>query len=292
MSQGVKSALVPAIVLSLILILSGQVESGRQRVNAAQNLQDVSFDWQTETWFGRKLAARILGNIPLWDRAGANRYLNLVGSGVALFAPAPGAVFSFAILDSDKVNAYAAPGGYIFVTRGAIARMRDEAELAAVLGHEIAHVACHHMAKTLGLNRHQESALGALAGLVGGATGSFRQAISQGLDKGLEILFETGYSSQQELEADRIGIQLAVMAGYRKDGLASFLNRIHGFEPCGLKQDNSHPVWKVRLMHLGQTMDNLGSEAGAGRTGKERFHEIFAHLFDADFVGPDGRRAE
>ncbi len=292
MSRAIKSALALVAGLALVLAPGGSGDCGRRRINVVKNRQESPADWQTEAWFGRKLAARILGNIPLWDRPAANRYLNLVGGGLALYAPAPGAVFTFGILDSEKANAYATPGGYIFVTRGAIARMRNEAELAAVLGHEIAHVACHHMAKSLGLNRHQDSALGGMAVLAGGATGSFRQAISQGLDKGLEILLETGYRREQELEADRLGMQLAVMAGYRKDGLTNFLKRIHGFEPSASRNDKSHPVWKIRLRHLEETMDELAKAPEAGRTGEDRFHEAFASLFDSDSVDAAGRVPE
>ncbi len=289
MCQGNKpvSALV---VMVMVIGLAARADCGRQRINVIAKEQEAPADWQTEAWFGRKLAARILGSIPLCDCPAANRYLNLVGSGLALYAPAPGAVFTFGILDSEKVNAYATPGGYIFVTKGAILRMRNEAELAAVLGHEIAHVSCHHMVKSLGLNRHQDSAVGGMAVLVGGTTGSFRQAISQGLEKGLEILFDTGYSRKQELEADRIGMQLAVTAGYRKDGLVNFLKRIHGFEASAAEDDRSHPTWKVRLQQLEASMDGLHQDPGPGQTREERFNEAFAQLFDSD-IGDEHNRS-
>ncbi len=280
------------VVINLLTLAAEVADGGRRRIHVTSADQELSADWQTETWFGRQLAARILGTIPLWDKFEANKYLNLVGRSVAIFSASPGAVFTFAILDSEKVNAFATPGGYVFITKGALLLMKDEAELAGVLGHEIAHVSCHHMATSLGLSRRQESTLGGLAVLVGGATGSYRQVLSQGMERAMNLLLEKGYQQNQELEADRIGIQLAVFAGYRKDGLLCFLKRAQRFEPAESSDQEEHPRWKVRMEALENTMEQINLESGAGKTMKERFNAMFAPLLGNDRLVDAGSRAE
>jgi len=130
--------------------LSGQVnvdldralKAGGQLVKAAKPM-----NFKQEHLLGRQVAARIAGNFGVWNDKSWTLYVNLVGRALAPYSERPDIKYRFAILDTDDVNAYAAPAGYIFITRGLLKKLDSEAQLAGVLGHEIAHVARKHIVK-------------------------------------------------------------------------------------------------------------------------------------------------
>src|SRR5687767_4646850 len=102
-----------------------------------------------EIQIGRGVAETLLGARPLLDDAQLQRYVNTVGLWVARQSERPELPWHFAVNDSDHINAFAAPGGYIVVTKGMLRQLRNEAELAAVLGHEVAHVVQKHHIRAL-----------------------------------------------------------------------------------------------------------------------------------------------
>ncbi len=146
-------------------------------------------------------------------------YVERVGRQVVQAAGRAGERYSFTVLDSDLPNAFALPGGYVSVTRGLLALMNDEAELAGVMAHEIAHVTARHSAE-----RYSQSTLAQLAtGIIGSATGSNELAEAFGTGAQLYLL---SYSRGQESEADSIGIRYLAGAGYDPFGMSSFLAQL------------------------------------------------------------------
>src|SRR3989304_6169141 len=137
----------------------------------------------------------------------------IVGRSAAQYANRPEIEFRFAILNTDIVNAFAAPGGYIFITKGALRLMEDEAELAGVLAHEVAHVSERHIVKELNIKGTEASPSAGLARIVGGGTDTMRAAFTQVVDKAVEILFEKGLKRQDEMDSDRIGTMHQDKAG-------------------------------------------------------------------------------
>src|SRR3989338_3678250 len=131
------------------------------RRRKSQTLAEESFstkdDVEAEIIFGREVAARILGRYKLYEDKNLARYINMVGRSAAQYANRPEIEFRFAILNTDIVNAFAAPGGYIFITKGALRLMEDEAELAGVLAHEVAHVSERHIVKELNIKGTEAS---------------------------------------------------------------------------------------------------------------------------------------
>src|SRR6185436_10299133 len=93
--------------------------------------------------------ANLLGASPLVNDPNLQNYVNRVGKWVALHSDRPNLPWRFGVMEDDDINAFATPGGYILITRGLLMRMRDEAELAGVLGHEITHVVEKHVLKTM-----------------------------------------------------------------------------------------------------------------------------------------------
>lgn len=242
--------MVAAMVALLVPIATvTQAGSARLRVSDKPRLVGSAADIQAEIQFGRTLAARILGRYPLHPNRSLQRYVALVGHRLAASSGRPELSFAFAVIESAEINAFATPGGYIFITSGAMAQMQDEAELAGVLGHEIGHVSARHMVKALDIRGADHSAGAGLASLVGGATASFRSALDQSLAKATEMLFKQGYKSAEELEADETGLLLATLNGYEPQGLGRFLERVGRFEP-GVSTSATHPLHGERLKAL------------------------------------------
>ena len=154
-------------------------------------------------------------------------YVDRVGQAVAAESEWPTLPWTFRVLDSSMVNAFAIPGGYIYVTRGLLAHMNSEAELAGVLGHEAGHVTGRHAAE------QQRRAMFASAGLMLGAMVS-EQFVDYGLRTGLAQvavgLTLLRYSRSQELESDEKGIGYAVAAGYNPSGIGAFFATLQALE--------------------------------------------------------------
>lgn len=235
----------------------------RQRLSARQVSEaDLTADLKAEIEFGRNLATRVLGRYELANEKALNHYLNLVGSGVAHKGPRQELAYHFALLASGEVNAYAAPGGYVFVTRGAVDLMRDESELAAVLAHEIAHITGRDIVRELRIQGTDTSAGAGMARFFGGATEAARVALSQAVDQATTMLFEEGYKREDEFAADRTATLLLANAGYDPLALRRYLARLA--KAKGKPSDvvyRTHPSFADRLAKL----DAFIAEQGLAR---------------------------
>ncbi|MDF1578855.1 MAG: M48 family metalloprotease [Desulfobulbales bacterium] len=271
------AAAVLALGLTLLFQLPVLAEQRDFRTRVSEKLagEGVSTaDIAAEISFGREVAAHILGRYKLDRDDRLNRYINLVGRGVALHSNRSDLDFRFAVLASSTINAYAAPGGYIFVTKGAIANMADEAELAAVLAHEIAHVAERHIVRELGIRGEGGSAQAGLAHLIGAIGDPTRVAFKQAVDQALDILFKQGYSSRDEAEADQNGLILLTATGYDPAGLRRYLAKLEESGAAELEIHNrTHPPSAERLAALDLVISETGLDKIAGPTLKERFNE-------------------
>ena len=188
------------------------------------------FTESEEADIGRVVAARILKTYPLAKDDKLQQYVTLVGNTVAAYSTRPTLEWHFAVVDSDVVNAISAPGGFIFITNGALKQMHSEAELAAVLGHEIAHVTQKHILHEVKRSNVMSAGMDLAKETSAGSTflnDDFASKISQvAVDK----LFKTGLSRSDEAEADKIGVQLADAAGYRAAEFLNFLGTLQKLE--------------------------------------------------------------
>jgi hypothetical protein len=158
-----------------------------------------------------------------------------------------GLAWTFIVLDTDGVNAFAAPGGFIHVTRGMLALLQDEAELANVLGHEIGHVTAKHT-----LNAIQKSKV---FGAAAKATG--KERLTQIASVGYDVLLENNFDRNDETAADRIGVTLSNGVGYSPAGLGGFLNRLAERNKNLTERSGpfaSHPETKARLDAVDRTI--------------------------------------
>ena len=182
-----------------------------------------------EADIGRVVAARVLKTYPLAKDDELQQYVTLVGNTVAAYSARPTLEWHFGVIETDVVNAFSCPGGFIFITTGALAQMHSEAELAAVLGHEIAHATQKHILKEI------KRANTIAAGMDLAKTTSSGSFLTDSLGEKIgnlayEKLFTTGLSRRDEEEADKIGVQLAAEAGYRADAYVSFLESLKKLE--------------------------------------------------------------
>jgi Putative Zn-dependent protease, contains TPR repeats len=255
-------------------------QSARVRVSESHyTLANLQGDMEAEITFGRDVAARILGQLKLLDAPEVNQYLNLVGNAVALHGNRPEITFRFALVQSDTINAYAAPGGYIFVTTGAFALMQDESELAAVLAHEVAHINQRHIVEALHIRGSDDAPEAGLARLVGGATDTARVAFTQAVDKAVEILFEAGLQQADEFEADRLGLVSATLAGYDPEALPRYLSRLEKIQDAKTAVlYKTHPPLAERQRAIAAMLDNEGLRRLPGASGLSRFNDMKGKL--------------
>jgi predicted Zn-dependent protease len=228
-------------------------------IDSAKNLRSATREIAEpeEISIGNDVAARLLGAAPLAADPGLQRYVNHVGRWVAAQSPRPGLPWRFGVLEAPQVNAFAVPGGTIFVTRGLLAAMKSEAELAGVLAHEIAHVLQKHHLKAIQKGAQTSLAGDALALALKDARSS--QARDKLLSLGTE-LYTRGLDKADELEADRLGVVLAARAGYDSYGLPAVLQSLQAMNA----QDSSlalmfktHPAPGERLAMLAERMQSV-----------------------------------
>lgn len=209
---------------------------------------------QEEVEIGRGVTETLLGARPLLDDPPLQRYVNSVGQWVAIHSERPDLKWHFGVNDSDHINAFAAPGGYIIVTRGMMRQLRNEAELAGVLGHEIAHVVQKHHLKAL----RKSSLMNLLTASVAAATAESRNAeLVQKLSAPTRTLYARGLDRDDEFEADRMGVVLAARAGYDPYGLPSVLTTLAAAaneDPYLALLFKTHPAPDARIEKLDDGM--------------------------------------
>ncbi len=209
-----------------------------------------------EIQYGRLLSKKILTRYPLYRNENATLYVNKVGKSVALFAGRPELEYHFAILDTDAVNAFAAPGGYIYITKGALKQMDNEAQLAAVLAHEIGHVNNKHIMKQLPPPR--ETGATALFSTLLVSQGTLvSSALNETVSSASDLLFKKGYMIQDEYEADRSAVNYLDATGYNQAALVSFLQTIDTYKRShsAIEVYHTHPPNADRIRHIQQYMN-------------------------------------
>ncbi len=209
-----------------------------------------------EIKIGGDLAGMLLGAAPLVNDPAKQQYVNRVGRWLALHSARPGLPWKFCIIDSDDFNAFSTPGGYVLITRGLFNQMRNEAELAGVLAHEIAHVERkHHLVALQKALRNQSFSEMQRYFTVSTGNGFADQFTDALLSAGKD-LYAKGLDKDAEYEADRIGVVIAARSGYSPYGLAGVLqtlsvtteDRAYGLHT------RTHPLPLDRLAQLDTAM--------------------------------------
>lgn len=210
---------------------------------------------QQEIAIGRELAGTVLGAAPLVADPALQSYVNKVGRWIASQSERSDLPWRFGVIETPGINAFAAPGGFIMITRGLYQILENEAQLAGVLGHEIAHVLKRHHVTAMqkqgalqGVASLGQAALGSRGGL-GGAVGE--QVVAAGRE-----LLTKGLDKEYEYEADHLGVVLAARAGYAPSGLVDVMHKLQAKagEASLALLFSTHPHPSDRLAKLGEAM--------------------------------------
>ncbi len=197
-----------------------------------------------EIALGRASAAEVEKEVRVLDAPGITKYISALGRKLVEKSGRPGLEYSFKVVDSPEVNAFALPGGFIYVNRGLIETADSEDELAGVLGHEIAHVVARHgaeQAMRAGLVQAGIGALGGLLGQRGGTGASMTKMAAQMVATGVFLKF----SRDAERQADQLGARMLLDANIRPQGMVSFFEKLSAMQRTQpnavLKFFSSHP---------------------------------------------------
>jgi Zn-dependent protease with chaperone function len=223
----------------------------------AQQVRDIQMTDEEEQKLGAAVSEKIRDRYGVVQDAAVHKYVSLVGRVLALKSTRPQLDWQFIVLDTDGVNALAAPGGYVHITRGALSLMKSEAELADVLGHEIIHVTEKHTIKAI--------QKGKMVQIGADETVGSSAVFSKLVDKAYEVV-DAGFGRNEELEADKKGIGLANAVGYDPSKLAVFLTTLTERNKASTEKQGlfaSHPEMKERLDKLAKTITDEKLTAAA-----------------------------
>jgi predicted Zn-dependent protease len=246
-------------------------------VTAETKPSEPEFNWKNpsteeEITLGREIAGNLLGAAPLVKDTALQKYVNSVGRWVASQSERPELPWRFGVIESEDINAFAAPGGYIMLTKGLYRKLTNEAQLAGVLGHEIGHVVKKHQLKVL----QKQQLLNMGAGFLSSKYAKDNKLVSKAIGTGAEISARS-LDKSAEFEADRLGLSYAARAGYEPYGLTEVLQTIGQTN----KNDGSvtllfktHPHPDDRLVALGDAIGNKLDNIKSGKTLENRFYQL------------------
>ena len=236
--------------------LGGIMRKAEQAQQRKQQFDDMNITEEEEIKLGADVSLKVRQRFGIVQDAAVHKYVTLVGTVLAEQTTRQKLPWTFMVLDTDGVNAFAAPGGYVHITRGALALIKSEAELAGVLGHEMAHVAQKHTVNAI--RKSKGIQLGTSETLAN--RGAF---LDQLANRAYSMVLENSFDRGDELEADKEGIILAQKAGYAGNGLSDFLARL-AERNKGMAEKNglfaSHPETEERINKVKQL---AGSKPGA-----------------------------
>lgn len=273
-----------AATLSLVACQSLPTVQGfdlQRLANAGQkaSVAQKEFTPQEEAEIGSAMASLLLGGAQLDPDRELQHYVNQVGRWLANQSTRPELAWHFGVLDDPNLNAYAAPGGYVFITRGLVDLLQNEAELAGVLAHEISHVVYKHHLNAVKASASRE-ALGELAVFAQDAYQAHKDSSSSYLQGAgyhrligvTKDLYIKGLDRDDEFAADDAGTALAARAGYDPYALMVVLQRLEAHNPADSHlalMFKTHPKPAERLGRLDPVL--AGRVVSGGELGAARF---------------------
>ncbi|HIK41162.1 M48 family metalloprotease [Thermoleptolyngbya oregonensis NK1-22] len=223
-------------------------------IRGAQIVQISNMSERQELELGRQINQQLLTQqFRLYRNSTVSEYVNRVGQGLVPHSDRPQIPYTFQVVESNQINAFATMGGYVYVTTALLQAMDNEAELAGVLGHEIGHIASRHSVEQL-----RDRAIAAGAARAAGLDRNTAVAL------GVELAINRPNSRRDEYEADERGLNNMIRAGYAPIGLVSFMEKLQqrgGSVPTFL---STHPNSGERAARLRQMVDEAALTQGKG----------------------------
>ena len=251
-------------LLAVATAASAQFDFGRiinKAVDTTRKLQEANRDFSTEeeVQLGNGITASFLGATRLHSDQNLQRYVNRVGKWVAMHSDRAELPWSFGVLDTDSINAFAMPGGAVLVSHGLVKRLQSESELAAVLAHEIAHVVKKHQLSAIQSSMNSDvlagfgkEAAGRAVARRGDVMGLGGKAANAGVDAVKNGVFLRPLDRGMEYDADRMAVVLATRSGYDPYGLVAVMQMLASQkgDGSGLSMFDTHPSPTDRLGEL------------------------------------------
>lgn len=254
------------IVFLLFLSCATTGPGGRKSLILISTNEEISI--------GQKMSTQVESDEKVMPDTEVQDYVNGVGQKIAHVSDRKDLPFHFKVLESKEINAFATPGGYIYVYSGLLKILDDEAELAGVLSHEISHVVARHGVKKL------QQVLGVQV-VLSIALGSSSQLSQDLVSTSIGIILQ-GYSRDNEFEADQFGTFYMEKAGYNPEGMAELLGKLDKLsakEPTFFeKLSASHPPTKERIARVEKEITGFGEKSKELPYNKEEYEAIKKRL--------------
>jgi predicted Zn-dependent protease len=235
---------------------------------------------EQEIELGREAAKKVESDSPILRNDEITSYVNRVGQTLVPYSHRKNIKYSFKVVNSSEVNAFALPGGFIYVNRGLLEAAQNESEIAGVLGHEISHVVARHSADQMKKAGLANLALGGLAAVLGGSGGTVAGITKIGAELGTNAAFMK-FSRDDEREADKLGAQNVYDAGYDPRGMVTFfekLEQLRKTEPNKLETFfSTHPSSAERVSNVSQEIQSFPRKQGL-KVNDPRFADLKRRL--------------
>lgn len=222
-------------------------------LRGVQIIQLSTLSERQEVALGKQINDQLVSSdVKLYTDRAVNSYVNDIGQTLVPYSDRPNLPYTFQVVDSDQVNAFATMGGYVYVTTGLMKTADNEAQLASVMGHEIGHIASRHSLEQM---RQMALAQGVIS-----AAGVDRNAA---VNIGVELALRRPNSRQDEFEADQRGLATLQQAGYAPRAMVDFMQKLlnQGSLPTFL---STHPAVSDRIDALNRAIDPATATTGAG----------------------------
>lgn len=268
---GTARVAVLALMVTTVAACASNPVSGRREVTLMSEAEEIAI--------GQRGDAEIRREMGVYHDEEMQRYVSGVGERIAAVSHRPNLPWTFTVLDVPVVNAFALPGGYVYVTRGLLAHLGDESELAGVLGHEVGHVTARHASQ-----QYTRSATGSIGVLLASIFVPGVAPFSDMASMGLGTLF-LKYGRDDELESDRLGVEYASKAGWDPESVPRFLTTLSRMDAMTTR---GIPTWLSTHPDPGSRVDKALPLAAKAVDGpRERHRDEFLRRLDGMAWGDD-----
>jgi Zn-dependent protease with chaperone function len=261
------------VSLAVLLVIVPVASAQRTQLKPGWNL----FSPQQDVQIGQQNAAQADQQLPVVNDARITRYLNDLGRRLASHAGGPQFPYTFKLVNDRAINAFCLPGGFIYINRGIIENADNEAQLAGVMGHEIAHAALRHGTNQASKAYATQVGLGVLGGIFGGGNSVASLATQLGASFGAgSVLLK--FSRDAERQADTLGAQILYDAGYDPRAIPQFFEKLEAETKKGRPPQffSSHPNPENRIEGVNREIEKLGGPPANYRTDSAEFRTIKA----------------
>lgn len=260
-----------ALVAALALVLVPALQAERTHLKPGFNLFSPDQDVQ----LGRKASRDVERQLPMLNDSRVDSYLNRLGHRLDEHVPpgTPAYPFQYKCVNSSEINAFALPGGFVYINRGVIEAADNEAQLAGVMAHETSHVVLRHSTNQVSKAYAWQVPLSVLGGVLG--SNSLGSVLAQvGIQNGVSLLF-LKYSRTDESQADILGTQILYDSGYDPRAMAQFFEKIEAESKSRpIQFFSDHPNPENRIGRVDEEVDKLGGPPPNYKTDSAEFEEI------------------